>query len=550
MYWADELAASASGPQVVNDSKTPSGTIHVGALRGVIVHDAIARALRAVGHETRLLFGIDDLDPMDSQTLATREGRLDDMGRPLCRIAPPAGSDAPSWARHFARGFLDTFAHVGAHPELYWMSELYAAGVFDAFIVEALDRAAEVRRVYAEVSNSVKPADWYPLQVVCPDCGRVGTTRVTGWDGTEVQYACLPDLVDWATGCGRGGSISPFGGNAKLPWNLDWVAQWRHFGVTIEGCGKDLATAGGSRDRSDALARRVFGFEPPRNVPYEFLTIGGRKMKSSAGTGAAAHEMAELFPGELLRFLMLRYRPNHAIEFDPAGDTIVRLFDEFDRIARASAGLEVKGELPPEPERIFWASLLDPDVDPAAEAARFRPAFGHLAFLVQVPDVDVAARMAAEKGDPLDAAETAILEERIRVARAWLAGFAPVRARIVVQREALPAEVAALGAEQRLFLGALALRAAAERPGTGDAWQELLFRVAEEAAIPAGRAFGAIYVAFVGRTNGPRAGWLLASLEPDFVRDRLREAAGWSPEDEGPGPVRVRSGAGSGEAAR
>ena len=30
MYWADELASRVSGPQVVNDSKTPSGTVHVG----------------------------------------------------------------------------------------------------------------------------------------------------------------------------------------------------------------------------------------------------------------------------------------------------------------------------------------------------------------------------------------------------------------------------------------------------------------------------------------------------------------------------------------
>ena len=44
--------------------------------------------------------------------------------------------------------------------------------------------------------------------------------------------------------------------------------------------------------------------------------------------------------------------------------------------------------------------------------------------------------------------------------------------------------------------------------------------------LPAGRAFGAIYLAFLGRTNGPRAGWLLASLDPAFVVDRLREAAG------------------------
>ena len=49
MEWADELAARVSGPQVVNDSKTPSGTVHVGSLRGVVLHDAIFRALREGG---------------------------------------------------------------------------------------------------------------------------------------------------------------------------------------------------------------------------------------------------------------------------------------------------------------------------------------------------------------------------------------------------------------------------------------------------------------------------------------------------------------------
>ena len=97
-------------------------------------------------------------------------------------------------------------------------------------------------------------------------------------------------------------------------------------------------TKGGSRDRSEALAREVFAVTPPRNVPYEFLLIGGRKMKSSAGTGAAADAMVELLPPELVRFLMLRHRPSATIEFDPSGETIPRLFDEYDAwVAHSSA---------------------------------------------------------------------------------------------------------------------------------------------------------------------------------------------------------------------
>ena len=45
--------------------------------------------------------------------------------------------------------------------------------------------------------------------------------------------------------------------------------------------------------------------------------------------------MAELLPPELIRFLFLRHKPKKALEFDPSGDAIPGLFDEFDRLAAA-----------------------------------------------------------------------------------------------------------------------------------------------------------------------------------------------------------------------
>jgi lysyl-tRNA synthetase class 1 len=47
-----------------------------------------------------------------------------------------------------------------------------------------------------------------------------------------------------------------------------------------------------------------------------------------------------------------------------------------------------------------------------------------------------------------------------------------------------------------------------------------------ELGLPAKEAFGAIYLVFLGKPSGPQAGWFLASLDPAFVRARLREAAG------------------------
>ena len=200
--------------------------------------------------------------------------------------------------------------------------------------------------------------------------------------------------------------------------------------MTIEPGGKDLSTAGGSRDRSDAIAREVFEREPPLNVPYEFLNIGGQKMSTSKGRGAAAHTIAEVIPPEQLRFLFLRPRPNQAIEFDPDGHRRgpapvrrVRPVRRGDRRARGQgrAAARLRGDLPLRAAR--------PDADVAAEAAAFRPAFAHLALLVQIPGVDVAARVEAEKGSALTARERAILDERVAAARAWLEAYAPERAR-------------------------------------------------------------------------------------------------------------------------
>src|ERR687887_644336 len=306
--WADELAARVRdhGAQVVNDSKTPSGTVHVGSLRGPVLVDVIARALRGNGIETTYLYGIDDMDPMDAQALLTPDAVEDAMGKPLAHIPDQEGDGHASYARHHAQIFIDTFAGLGVLPDrYYWMSEIYPTGALDPYIRTALDRVDLVRDIYRRIANVQHPSTWHPISVICENCGRVGTTIVTEWNGEQVHYECRKDLVTWARGCGREGWVSPFGGRAKLPWNLEWAAQWSLFGVTIEPCGKDLSTA-------------------------------------------------DVVPAEQLRFLFVRPRPNQAIEFDPEGtDAIPRLVDEFDRLAAATAGREVKGDLPAGYESVF-----------------------------------------------------------------------------------------------------------------------------------------------------------------------------------------------------
>ena len=441
------------------------------------------------------------------------------MGRPLAHVPDPVGdghaSLRPPLRRALHRHVLDG---LGIHPDrYYWMSDIYPTGEMDPLHP---DRA----RPGGDGPRHLPPRRERPApRRLAPAPGRLRELRQDRDDdrrptGTASGscYECRPNLVTWATGCGHSGWVSPFGGRAKLPWNLEWAAQWSLFGVTIEPCGKDLSTAGGSRDRSDAIAREVFEREPPLNVPYEFINIGGKKMSTSKGRGAAAHEIVDVIPPEQLRFFFLRPQPNHAVDFDPIGnDAMPRLFDEFDRVRRRDGGQARSGASCRRASRARSATRCSTaNADVAAEAAAFRPAFGHLALLAPDPERRRRGRgSTAEKGSALDDARGGRSSTSASAPPA--AGSRPTRrtgAPRGPSRCAAGRGAAALDDEQRRYLGALADRVDAERPAAGDAWQDRDLRRGDAGRARCERpAFAAIYLAFLGRTNGPRAGWLLAT---------------------------------------
>ncbi|MGH2376010.1 MAG: lysine--tRNA ligase, partial [bacterium] len=440
--WVDLLAdeilkTRPEARHVVNDAKSPSGRIHLGSLRGVILHDCVRKALRDRGVPVEFLYGYDDYDPFDAVPVG-HEDLAPHLGRPLCEVPSPDPAAAPNFARFYADEFTRVFTRLGATPKIYWGSEMYRSGAFDGAIGIALDRGAEIMELDRAISGSRK-AERHPVQVICESCGKIVTTVVTGWDGENVAYGCRPDKVPWAQGCGHTGRRSPFGGASKLSYSTEWAAKWRILGVTVEGAGKDHMTRGGSWDRAAAIAEGIYGYPRPFAIPYEFFLVGGRRMTSSKGIGTPAAEFAELMRPELARFAIVRPHYRQAVNFDPGGETIPALYDEFDRAAAAFAGRESDPDL----ARTFYYS------NPAPHAEQvFRPRFTHLAHLSQIPSADVAAEVAREKGAPLTDADRAELALRLADARKWLEAYAPPAHRFEVQ-VTLPDAVSDLSEAQR-----------------------------------------------------------------------------------------------------
>lgn len=522
MYWADNLAKTIieSGkysPFWVDDMKTPSGHAHVGSLLGPVLHSLVYRALKDAGSKSTFTFVINDFDAVDGLSKDLEEKFSKYMGFPLKNVPSP-NPDFKNMADYFADDFIKSFRSLGVEAKTLSSWDMYHEGKFDEMIRLALDNSEKIQDIYQKISGSQKKQKgWLPFQVICPNCGKLGTTRVFEWDGKEVSYKCEPELVKWAKGCGHEGKISPFGGNGKLPWKVDWAAHWKVIGVTVEGAGKDHASAGGSYDIAMAISKEVFKYPQPFRLPYEFILIGGRKMSTSKGLGIKAHDLVQIMPSEVGRFLFARHNYKKQSNFDPVGTmAIPDLFDEYDK-GWQLYNLGQESDL----ARTFELSQIDklPDKNPNLFLPRFRVVANYL----QQPSMDIVHQFETEKGSKLTSEESRILKERSKYAAIWNENYAPEEYRLEMT-SSLPEEARNLNRDQKKFLSeAIHLIEEGKKP---EDLQQELYDLSKTLKLQTKTAFASIYLAFLGRESGPKAGWFLSQYPKKKVVERLEAASG------------------------
>lgn len=539
-FWVDEIAEQimAAFPDknreiILRDEKTASGKVHIGSLRGVIIHGVLAEALNQKGRRATFFYEINDVDPMDGLPIyLNEEAYQSHMGKPLKDVpAPdekgfPIGEATPerNFARHYGNEFIEVIRKLGFNEQtstkFVWASDFYNAGNYDKWIIKACENPDFVREIYRKTSGSEKPEGWNPLQIVCEKCGKVGTTTVYNFDGEVATYVCEKNKVKWAKGCGYEGKVEPFKGRGKLPWKVEWAAKWAGFprpdggiGVDVEGSGKDHNAAGGSHDVSIGICKEVLGAAVPFNVPYEFFLFGGAKMSASKGLGATAKEVSDSLPPELLRFLMVRTRPNKPIDFEISGDTIPRLYDNHDECARIY--FDPKNETPDLGRAFHYAQL-----DPAKIKNHYFPRFSKMAFFVQIPHLNPLTEVAKMKESALVAEDEIEIKERIEYAKVWLNNFADERAKFEIQ-QTIPELVKTLTPDQKAFLKSIADLLSTNPNLGGEELHGQIHELKNNSSLEARDAFSAIYIALLGKDSGPQAGWFLEALERDFVINRF-----------------------------
>lgn len=506
MIWVDREVKKIKERKLplewVDDMKTPSGRIHVGALRGVVIHDLVYKVLVENGVVAKYTYVFDDHDPMDAIPAYLDFSKWEKYaGMQLYQIPSPK-EGFKNYAQYYAQEFIKVFNSINCHPKIIWASQLYLEGKMNQVIKEILNASNKIREIYFKITKKPRPSDWHPFNIRCEKCGKISTTYVYKWDGKYVYYRCQPKMVAWATGCGYEGKVSPFNGNGKLPWKVEWAAKWKVIGVTIEGAGKDHMSAGGSHDIASAICKDVLKYPVPYPISYEWFTIGGKKMSSSKGIGASAFEVSQILPPDVFRFFIVRTPIETHIDFNPTFESISNIFDDFDRCLNAYFD-KLEEKIPPGKKgevQLDFARIIElSKVRETPKKRMFLPRFRTIVKLLK-SKIDPLPFFNNQKKEKLTKEEKLILEERI------------IYAKKLLDREEISSKELILTNKQKEFLKKLINNLSKIKTENKASVQKAIFDTLNQGSFNPKEAFSGFYKITIGENFGPKATDLLLKI--------------------------------------
>jgi len=527
-HWADQVAAKIIKEKgdlpsyTCASGITPSGTVHIGNFREIITVDLVVRALRDAGKNVRFIYSWDDYDVFRKVpgNMPKPEVLANYLRYPITSV-PDTFDRNENYARHHEVDIETQLPRVGIHPEFLYQSSRYQAHRY----VEGLKKSLQNRELIKECLNTyrddehkMKPEDVYwPTSIFCGKCNK-DTTEITGYDGEYgVSYKC-------ECGCDETVDIREFGG-IKLGWRVDWPMRWNEEKVVFEPGGKDHISPGGSYDTAKEVSKKVFGWDAPVTMKYDFVKLKGvpGKMSSSKGKVISLVDALEVYQPEVLRYIFAQNKVDH--EFSISFDLdVLTIYEAYDRTERYVWGTEEPKEKDPakkasllaREKRIYELSQIDgmPSVMP------YQVPFRLLTTLLQTYDGDVDA-VIASLGDVKPEQEEC-LRRRAACAWYWINESAPDCAedmRFSLRKDGSKAEDITgdmLTAVKRVRdevvpqVGSFA---------TDKDCQQAMYDIATGMGLEAKALFTALYHALIGKDQGPR----LANFMKIIGKERLAQ---------------------------
>ncbi len=551
-----EAAGGGAEPRVVCASGiSPSGPVHLGNLRELLVPHFVAEEVKARDVDCEHLLSWDDYDRLRKVPAGVDPDFARYIGMPLTSVPDPDGVHG-SWAERFKAPVREAMAALGVELREISQTEMYRSGAYREQIITALEQRHRIDEVLArfrtleasaadggdaedgadpsgDVESGAEDADdgeratgaeYWPYKVYCQACGRDHTTLESAGpegDAYWIAYRCDE--------CGHRGRFDLMVENhGKLVWKVDWPMRWVYEGVTFEAGGADHSSPGSSFSVGTELAGTIYGGRAPEYEAYSFVGMKGMgKMSSSAGAVPTPLDALRVLEPAILRWMYVRKTPRQAITID-LGVGIHGLYDEWDSLTAKVAA----GEAAPGPaltrQRAGRSSVVEDFPHPRAVVP-----FRTLASAVSVAAGDPAqtARIIGELTE-VPAERAGETEPRLTLARNWLDDHAPPEERITVRAEPARDILSALDGTERRWIELLL--AHLDDDWSLDGARDLAYGVpklaldlpldtppTDELKVQQRSFFKLLYRLFLDTETGPRMPTLLLALGRDRVRELL-----------------------------
>jgi len=477
-FWADKIADDIIKQKgnkkeyVCASGITPSGIIHIGAFREVITTDLVVKALENKGKKVKFIYSWDDFDRFRKVPIGIPKEYEKYLGMPLSEIPSPFENKI-SYAEHFEKQFEKSLKKVGVKPTFVRQSLMNKKSAYAELIKKALDNRNEIIKTLNKYRKEPLEKNWYPIVVYCEKCKK-DTIKITKAEGYDVSYVCKCGFED-TFDIRKKGIVS-------VRWRVDWPLRWKYEGVDFEPGGNDHSVQGGSYTTAKEISKKIFDFEPPIYVFYDWIKLkGGQEFASSTGNALSLDEVEEVYEPEILRYLFVGTKPKTGFQISFDND-VIKIYEDYDELERRYFEKKVN----PREKRIYELSQIKiPKNKPK------KLSFRHLVTLVQIGKLEGLNK------------ESLFRAEKVKN---WLKKYAGEGMKFEVQEKVsinLPYKEKKALIELRKFLEL-------KEPTEEDLFNEF-YEICQKLDIKNTDFFKAAYEVMIGKTKGPRlANFILA----------------------------------------
>ena len=525
-HWADQMADTIIREKGDLDSYTcasgitPSGTVHLGNFREIITVDLVVRALRSRGKNVRFIYSWDDYDVFRKVPANMPDPEILEkyLRFPITEV-PDTTNRNENYARHHEVDIEQQLPRVGIAPEFLYQASRYRANRYAEGMKKAMQMRETIKEClneYRDDAHKMKPEDVYwPVAIFCGKCSK-DTTNITGYDGEYgISYKCECGHEETA-------DIRTFKG-AKLGWRVDWPMRWNEEKVVFEPGGKDHISPGGSYDTAKLVSKKIYGWDAPVTMRYDFVNLKGvpGKMSSSKGKVIALPDALDVYQAEVLRYLFAGTRPNteFAISFDM---DVLKVYEDYDKTERIVYGVDkAKNEDQFNKEkRIYMLSQIDGKIP---ETMPYQITFRMLTTLLQTYSGDIDA-VIKSLGDVKPEQEER-LRRRMACAWFWIQNSAPSCAEDFIftirndgSKADLDETMSKAVARVRDEVGPKLDTFTQDKEG-----QQAMYDIATDMGIDAKQLFTALYQAVVAKDQGPRLGGFFRIIGKERLEKILKD---------------------------